>query len=128
MKKLLPLIFLFLTACYMPGFPSVMDQGPPSDAPKEVKQAWDDGCQSGVDVYGNDIYKSFYGYKLDPTMINNKVYYETWHDAYNYCRHWMNNYLRNGNFGAEYSEDLRDPRIVKESDGGGSLFPPFLGW
>ncbi len=127
MKKLLLLTFLFLAAC-MPGFPPVMNQGPPSDAPKEIKQGWDDGCQTGVNTYGNDIYKSFYGYKMDPAMINNKAYYETWHDAYNYCRHWMNSNLRNGYFGAEYSDDLRDTRTIKQDGGGAGLVPPFLGW
>ena len=58
------------------------------DAPEEYKSGWDDGCTTGLSTMVPGYYKSFYQYKLDPNMLDNKMYYQAWKDAYTYCRHY----------------------------------------
>lgn len=53
------------------------------------KQGWDDGCSTGVAVYGIDRYKWSYTFKQDMTLVSNPEYYRAWKDAYTYCR-WYN--------------------------------------
>jgi len=123
-KLLLGILLISLISC-RPGFPPTLRDGPGAESPPEARQGWKDGCESGVSAYGSDIYKSFYAFKLDNKLVNNKIYYAYWGDAFNYCRQWLNSSLRNGLFGSEYSEDLRDRRIAKESP---EIAPPFLMW
>jgi hypothetical protein len=57
--------------------------------PPEYQKGWEDGCESGIGMTGNSFYKNFYKFRQDPTMTTNKMYYQTWKNAFSYC----NNYL-----------------------------------
>ncbi|MCB2081340.1 MAG: hypothetical protein H6908_02830 [Hyphomicrobiales bacterium] len=58
------------------------------------KQGWNDGCDTGLGVYGNDRYKWAYTYKQDMTLLSNPEYYRAWKDAYTYCRWYVWTWLR----------------------------------
>ena len=64
-------------------------------APPNYKQGWNDGCETGLFVYGGDHYR-YLGYKVkqDYTMINDEDYYNAWQDAYLYCRWYIWNYVK----------------------------------
>jgi len=75
--------------------PFGMQLEPPKGGTPEFNQGWTDGCKSGVAAYGGDHYK-YLGYKFqqDWRMIKNQDYYQTWQDAYLYCRWYMWNYIQ----------------------------------
>jgi hypothetical protein len=97
------------------------------DGPPEYQQAWKDGCESGMSTYGNSFYKTFYSYKMDPNLRDNELYYRTWKDAFNYCRHFTKSNLAQGfamdslftgtGYGIKEDEpfnDLRTPRAATQ--------------
>lgn len=88
---------------------------PPKDAPKEYQEGWNNGCESGLAVYGNDFYKTFYGYKVDVGMLKNKTYYKAWNDAFHYCRAFINRYLADGYWGEKLfgPYQLRDRKVIE---------------
>lgn len=59
------------------------------------QKGWDEGCESGLTVYGNDVYKAAYGWKQDPELVLNDEYYRSWKEAYTYCRWYAYNWVRN---------------------------------
>ena len=67
--------------------PPTMGKGA-ENAPAEYKQGWNDGCETGMSTMNMNIYKNFYGYKQDISMMNNPLYYKAWKDAYTYCRQY----------------------------------------
>ncbi len=114
------------------------------EGPPEYVQGWNDGCESGLATYGNAYYRTFYHFKQDRNLVDNDLYYRTWSDAYNYCRHFTKSELAYGSMwtfkGGYFSntqdphEDLRLRRDVftegfdlpnLEQDGGGYQL---LGW
>ncbi len=66
--------------------PYSLNLEPPPGSP-EYRQGWTDGCESGMNVYSYDFYKTVraFNYKQDPALRNNKVYYQVWKDAFVYC-------------------------------------------
>jgi len=75
------------------------------NAPPNYKQGWNDGCDTGLFVYGGDHYR-YLGYKVkqDYKMINNEDYYNAWQDAYLYCRWYIWNYIRKGDIPIGFTE------------------------
>ena len=64
------------------------------DGSPTFQQGWNDGCETGLNVYGNDRYKVAYGFTQDPKLILNDEYYNAWKDAYTYCRWYAYNWVR----------------------------------
>jgi hypothetical protein len=62
------------------------------------QKGWDEGCESGLHVYGNSFYRGAYSYKQDINLINNQEYYRAWKDAYTYCRWYVWNYRTIGGY------------------------------
>lgn len=65
------------------------------DFSPEYQQGWNDGCETGQAVYGNDFTKAFNTYKRDPTLIGNRPYESAWTDAYHWCRQSHNTNINN---------------------------------
>lgn len=64
--------------------------GKTPDGSPIFKKGWEDGCDSGLGVYGAQHYrKPAYKFRQDVTLIHNREYYRAWKDAYTYCR-WYN--------------------------------------
>lgn len=61
---------------------------PAENASALYKKGWWDGCHTGLSTMNMDIYKNFYGYKQDISLIGNPEYYKSWKDAYTYCRQY----------------------------------------
>lgn len=74
----------------------ILDQGP-KEGSAEFKQAWQDGCESGMASMSNTMYKMSYRFRQDAALRNNPVYYKTWKDTYTFCRHYLYGTLRQGN-------------------------------
>lgn len=104
------------------------------DGPPEMVQGWQDGCQSGTQAYGWDIYKTFYPFKQDARLVSNRLYMTYWRDAYNYCRHYLNEYGRYGVLGLELfaqptgDGNIRDERTATVGKGDNGIMPGFMGW
>lgn len=60
----------------------------PPDGPPIYQQGFKDGCESGYSGYGNNFNKMFWKWKQDPKLAQDKVYYQIWKDAYDYCALW----------------------------------------
>ena len=59
------------------------------------RQGWNDGCDSGLGVYGGRLYRvKAYRYKQDLTQIDNPEYYRAWKDAFTYCRWYSWNWVK----------------------------------
>lgn len=63
----------------------------PPQGPNEYRQGWQDGCESGMNAYSSQFYKSLKVFKLkqDPLLRNNKMYYQVWKDAFLYCANFL---------------------------------------
>lgn len=128
-------LLLLLVACggkdgLKPPRPYFLSKAP--EGPPEYVQAWNDGCDTGQSVYTTDFYKAFYTYVQDPNLLENEVYYRTWTDAFNYCRHFMKTNLAygfslgtGGYFGGGYdkSTPYRDLRPERAASQEGFAFP-----
>lgn len=85
-----------LTACTGKGGsldlrkPASLDLEPP-EGPPEYRQGWEDGCESGMQVYSADFYKFWqvFEFRQDANLRNNRMYYQVWKDAYLYCAIYM---------------------------------------
>ncbi len=66
--------------------PASLDLTPPP-GPPEYEQGWSDGCESGMNAYAHDFYKSLrvFDLRLDPVLRQNRMYYQVWKDAFLYC-------------------------------------------
>jgi hypothetical protein len=86
MKKFVQISFLItlLSGCLPP--PASLDTDPPA-GPPEYEKGWREGCESGLNAYGTNTYKllTTWKYKLDYSMIKNKMYYKAWNDSFLYC-------------------------------------------
>ncbi len=122
MKYIIILSLIILTSC-RPGH-ELMDNYPDEASPL-YKKAWHEGCESGITAYSNDFYKAMYSFNQDSRLIDNPEYYNTWRDAYQYCRHYINEYLKAGIFDQTISDDLRNERIIRKDPG---IVPDVLGW
>lgn len=58
----------------------------------EYEKGWTHGCETGLNAYGNSVYKNAYKFYQDPKLINNLDYYRAWKDAYTYCRYHVYNW------------------------------------
>lgn len=68
--------------------------GETPDGPPEFRKGWEDGCDTGIGVYGDDRYKFAYTFKQDLNLLKNPAYYRAWRDAYTYCRWYAENWVR----------------------------------
>jgi hypothetical protein len=77
-------VALATSACLPP--PASLDTTPPK-GPPEYEKGWSEGCESGMNAYGTNTYKVLtnWKYKLDYSMIKNRMYYKAWNDAFLYC-------------------------------------------
>jgi len=97
---ILPLLLIAISSCGGKIFsednifaPTPLLQGTPDkDASEEYKKGWDDGCKTGMSMMVNGYYKSFYGFKQDPYMVENPVYYKAWKDSFTYCKQYAFKY------------------------------------
>jgi len=55
---------------------------------KMFNLGWDHGCETGSSTLSPSTYKSAYTYRQEPSLIQNKDYYNAWKDAYTYCRQY----------------------------------------
>lgn len=74
-----------------------MYEGPPKQEgvephPLYVK-GWQDGCETGVSAVTNHYYKFFYKWRQDAELAQNKIYYQGWRDAWDFCNRYMFQYL-----------------------------------
>lgn len=77
----------------------------------EYLQGWDDGCKTGLSTMVQGYYKSFYGFKQDPYMIGNPVYYKAWKDSYTYCRQYSFRYSWDA-YDRTYNKALENPLCI----------------
>lgn len=70
-----------------------MGKTPEGGSPTFTK-GWEDGCESGMSVYGNGRYRAAYDFKQDLELIDNGEYYRAWRDGWSYCRWYAFNYVR----------------------------------
>ncbi len=62
----------------------------------EYTQGWKDGCETGMAVYGDPMYKTIYKWKRDEDLAAaNVTYYKAWKDSYNACRHYLQSWSAN---------------------------------
>ncbi len=69
----------------------------PKGAPANYKQGWVDGCQTGLASMTNSYYKTFWHFTQDAALRRDPLYYKTWVDTYNFCRHYSYGTLRQAN-------------------------------
>jgi hypothetical protein len=81
-KRLLPLLVLFIGGCRPIGLTMVDPPGPP-----EYKLGWEDGCDSGLSAEGDWSYKLMYNFKKRPEMSANDQYKQGWNEGFTYCRY-----------------------------------------
>jgi hypothetical protein len=60
----------------------------PQGAPETYQQGWKDGCESGMAIAGNQVYKVAYKNKIDPELVSDTQYYRGWSEAKTYCAHY----------------------------------------
>ena len=90
-------ILIFTSACSLGGneirplYPTFLPP-PPEGGPQEFQQGWRDGCDTGLAQHGTDVYRSAFGFKQDPSLVLNPVYYKAWKDAENFCRTYIFEY------------------------------------
>ncbi len=122
MKNIITILLMLVTASACGKFGNVDTRlrppglpRPPETAPAVYKQGWNDGCESGISAYGNDIYKAQYSFKQDVRLMRNRTYYKAWNDALNYCRSWINRYLGDGllDTGIAGPYDLRNRKVIE---------------
>lgn len=65
---------------------------PPEGGPQEFQQGWRDGCDTGVAQHGSDVYRSSFGFRQDPSLVLNPIYYKAWKDGENFCRTYIFEY------------------------------------
>lgn len=59
------------------------------------QQGWEDGCDTGLGVYGGPHYrKKAYRFRQDITQMDDPEYYRAWKDAYTYCRWYVWNWAK----------------------------------
>jgi hypothetical protein len=80
---------LSLTSCslfqqFVNPRPLGMSETP--DGSPIFKQGWEDGCETGLNAYGNEYYKNLHSFQQDPYLIHDPEYYRAWNDSYQYCR------------------------------------------
>lgn len=87
MRALLMIVLVFsMSGCGgWRGYHAVSLDMTPPDGPEIYKQAWRDGCQTGIAANTNDFYKIFARIKQDPEGMKQEIYRRVWQDAYNYC-------------------------------------------
>lgn len=94
-------LLLGLSGCY--HIPKAMKPGAwmmdqvPKNAPANYRQGWLDGCQTGLASMSNSFYKTFWHFTQDATLRKDPLYYKTWVDTYNFCRHYSYGTLRQAN-------------------------------
>lgn len=95
MKQILKVVLLVFILCELSACryfhmdigwakPPEFDMTPPP-GPPIYQQGFKDGCESGYSGYGSSGQKLFWKWKQDPRLVENKVYYQIWKDAYGYC-------------------------------------------
>lgn len=62
------------------GFELPEDAGPPI-----YRLGYKHGCKSGFGAYAVAFYKPFNKWEQDPELVDNKMYYQIWKDAYSFC-------------------------------------------
>lgn len=77
--------------------PPGLAEAPVEGVSPEYTQGWKDGCDSGISAAGSTHYRQT-GYKfvMDYSMVENKDYYQAWHDAYTYCRWYVGSWNTSG--------------------------------
>lgn len=75
-----------------PFMQKMLTQGP--EGPTLYKQGWRDGCETGMSSVANMLQRSFYTFKQNADLAQNKVYYTGWKTAYTYCQRYLFQYLR----------------------------------
>lgn len=98
-KIILIIILLVLNSCsYLTNprpfglFKAMNNQFP--EGSSVFKDAWHNGCTSGLASAGPLIYKIAYKYEYDPEQINNREYYDTWKIAFRHCRWYVTAWTR----------------------------------
>jgi hypothetical protein len=89
-------LVLFLGSCHNGKdggwdyrIPHSLDFSPdfPEGTPPEYIKGYQDGCESASNTYSGVFYKHMrlFDFTLDPKLVDNKVYYQIWNDAFVYC-------------------------------------------
>lgn len=93
------MILITLSGCnYRPLVGSHMTQElfqqGPENATNKFKHGWRHGCETGISVTANNFQKTFYQFKQDHKLAQNREYYAGWKTAYDYCQRYVAQYLR----------------------------------
>lgn len=62
-------------------------EGPPNSPPK-FKQGWQEGCESGISAFSNNLQRYFYKFKQDSELTQDKEYYIGWKIGWEYCKRY----------------------------------------
>lgn len=89
LKKLLVVIFSLLLSLGGCAAPKPLGLAKTPDGPPNFRQGWEDGCETGMATESNSYYKTFYKFKQDPYQVTDPMYFETWVDAFRYCRDYV---------------------------------------
>jgi hypothetical protein len=82
------LALMSISACsYARPNARILNQAPQA-APANYKLGWKDGCESGMALTGNQLYKAVYHNKIDVSKVNDTQYYRGWNEAKTYCAHY----------------------------------------
>lgn len=88
LKIVLVMTMVSLSACsQMRPNARILNQVP-KGAPVVYQQGWRDGCESGMAIAGNQLYKTVYRNKINPGLVNDTQYYRGWNEAKTYCAHY----------------------------------------
>lgn len=98
-------LLFMIAACLAACAPRPLRLAKTPDGPPNFKKGWEDGCETGMATESNTFYKSYYKFKQDPYMVTDPVYFDTWVDAFRYCRDYVDKWT----FDTMDQGDLMDP-------------------
>jgi len=61
-----------------------LDYGPP-----EMRKGYNDGCETAMNATGTSVYNTSYTQRFSAEFEDNKLYMQTWKEAFSYCYMWM---------------------------------------
>ena len=66
----------------------------PPPGPAVYRKGWKDGCITGYGAYTDRFYSgtNAYGWRQDPKLKDDPMYYRVWKDAFFYCTFYADKY------------------------------------
>ncbi len=104
---LLTSTLLCACATMRPGLPDAPTQGPPL-----YLQGWNEGCETGANIYGNDYMRVIYANKINTSLMKNPVYRNAWRVGQSYCRFYVSTYLMQGFVADGFGRGVFDGNVL----------------